>query len=376
MSAPKEQSKSAASSQMFVRKSMAKKYTPKKQAKKVYQKRYAARGMVQAQNLKRQYIKVEDCTSMYLLSLLDPTAEESRGACIPSGFPMPSQKVRVFTRGSFNTGTTGDGYIVFQPALVNDLSALSFTGSSSVGTASTSLAGFTNVSTASFSKIPFSSAQVVTTSAVAGRVVSACLRVRYAGTEASRSGLISGCEHPDHNNLALYSSNEINTFESTYRERPSGDGAWFCVNWSGPSNPGEVEYANLQNYCGTGIAPLAICINGAAAAASYEYEAWINLEYIGKDTIGKTNNQVDEQGYGNVLQAVKSAAGTKPLTVEAGPSIIEKFGNAIVDNMPQIIGTIGKGIDAFNPGSMMGQAYRSIWGQNLVHPQPSRRLMY
>lgn len=366
MSKPSQQSKAAASSNQFVRKQYRPVKAARKPAKKVYKKRANARAMVQAQNLRRQYIKVEDCTAMYLMSLLDPTSEESRGACLPSGFPMPSQKARAFVRGTFTLGTTGDGFILLQPLLVNDIAALSFTGSASIGTAGSSLASFTNLATSMFSKLPFSESQVVTNQTVAGRVVSACLRVRYAGAESTRQGLITTLEHPDHGNLALSSAIEITTYENSYRERPNGDGQWAQVNWSGPVAPSETEYVNVRNICGTGVAPIAICVNGGAPSQAYEYEAWINVEYIGKDTIGKSINHVDEQGYGNVIQVVKGVAGTKSLTPEAAPSVLEKFGNAVIDNMPQIVGTIGKGIDAFSPGSMLGQAYKSIWGSNPV----------
>jgi len=184
----------------------------------------------------------------------------------------------------------------------------------------------------------------------------------------SRAGLITTIEHPDHGSLYGISANDIAQFENAYRERPSGDGLWTQVNWSGPVSPSEVEYVNLANVITSGT-PIAITISGNAATASYEYEAWINVEYIGKDTVGKSINHVDEQGYGNTLQVIKSVAGTKSLTPEAAPSVFEKFGNAVIDNMPQIIGTIGKGIDAFSPGSMIGQAYKNIWGNN---PQPLR----
>jgi len=372
MPGPTEQSKAAASTNQFVRKQ----YRPRTKAvapKRTYKKKayaprtYKARSMVQAQNLKRQYIKVEDCTSMYLMSLLDPTSEESRGACIPSGFPMPSQKSRCVNRGSFNLGTTGNGFIILRPIIVNDQASLLFTGSASVGDAGTALGAFSNLSTDSFSKLPFSTAQVVTNAEASGRVVSACLRVRYAGTEASRAGIISSIEHPDHNSLQGLSSNEINQFESSYRERPSGDGQWAQVNWSGPCQPQEVEYlstANVSNLLSSSTGVLAICVNGGAVNASYEYEAWINVEYIGRITQGRTTNKVDEQGYGNVLECVKTVAGTKALNPDAAPSVLTRFGNAVIDNMPQILGTVNRGIEAFSPGSMLGQAYKSIYGQN------------
>lgn len=41
------------------------------------------------------------CTQKYAATLIDPTSDASRGACVPSGFPIPSQKCRAFVRGTF-----------------------------------------------------------------------------------------------------------------------------------------------------------------------------------------------------------------------------------------------------------------------------------
>lgn len=355
MSGPSQQTKSAASSNQYVRKQYKSVKYARRPAKKVYKKRYAARSMVRAQNLKRQYIKIEDCTSQYLMSLLDPTSPLSMGACIPSGFPMPSQKCRAFIRATFNAGTTGHGFAVLQPVLVNDQVALSMTGSASVGGAGTTLSTFTNVIGESFTKLPYTTAQLVTNGTVAGRVVSACLRVRYAGSESARSGLLTSSEHPDHSNLSAFSSNEINAFENSYRERPNGDGDWTTVCWSGPANPNEVEYVNLVNPCGGGTAPLAIVVDGVPAGTSFEVEAWINIEYIGKDSVGKTPVHIDEQGYGNVLQVTKAASGNKSLTQADAPSVFASFGNAVLDSIPALAGAVGQGLQAFDPMTLAGR---------------------
>jgi len=316
------------------------------------------------------------CTQMYAASLIAPYSEESRGACLPMGFPMPSQKNRAYVRGTFNTGTSGHGYILYRPTLCSDQACLTMTGAASVGDAGTSFSAFTNIIADTFAKLPYTTAQLVTNQQVAARFVSGCLRVRYAGTESSRAGLITTLEHPDHLSVDGLSINELGQFESAYRERPNGDGQWTQVNWSGPVQPREVDYINEVNASGisTNTPVLAIGVAGTANGASFEYEAWINVEYIGKITTGKTVNKVDEQGYGNVLQSVKSVSGTKSLDPSSAPSVLSRFGNAIIDNMPQIVGVVGKGIEAFSPGSMLGQAYKSIYGLN---PLPQRQsIMY
>lgn len=307
------------------------------------------------------------CTKKYAASLIDPSGEYSKGACLPAGFPMPSQKIRVFARGFMSTGTTGDGVIYYAPQLANDVQFLLFTTAASVGTAATAFSAFTGKdATTRLTKIPYSNASL-TGQTVEGRLVSACLRVRYAGTEDARSGVVSLFEDPDHLAVDGLTTNGISAFDSCGKQRVYGDGAWHQINWSGPCKQAEQEYistAFYSNYC------LCIAISGTTSAgvlgpAPFEWEVWENLEYIGRDAVGKTNNMLDEAGTKDVVSKVKVVqSASDPLNPTSGAQVLRDIlkpkaggtlvGNALQAGMSSIhpgVGGVWSGIRSFFNGT-------------------------
>lgn len=289
------------------------------------------------------------CTRLYAKSLLDPSGEDSKGACLPCGFPMPSQKIRAFVRGTMfaqpnNTTlatTTGyNGFIVYRPTLAGDVSCATVTNQALP-------TGPTNITTAfnspnwgifnqNMTKLPFLAA-AFTANNVEGRLVSACVRIRYAGLEDARSGVIYLFEDPDHISLSTQSTNTISTYDSCGVQRPSGDGTWHQINWSGPAKQSETEYVIDDGAAAPtagAFAPACIVISvigvnpinsGSALAPPaipFEYEIWQNLEYIGRDAIGKTNNKLDEQGAKNVFAAAKIAQSQSEPLAPTGPGAV------------------------------------------------------
>lgn len=287
---------------------------------------------------------VPSCTKLYAASLVDPSGISSKGACLPAGFPMPSQKLRVFSRGFMATGTTGDGVIMWRPTLVSDQAATFSTIATSVGTAATLFSAFTLPVSTAISKIPYTSAQV-TGGQVEGRLVSGCIRVRYAGTEDARSGVVSLFEDPDHIDVSGLSANTMSLFDSCGKQRVYGDGAWHQINWSGPCKQNEQEYVQTAFFT-TGYV-LAISINGTTsstgvlAPASFEWECWENLEFLGRDVIGKTNNTLDPQGTSHVIgETKKIQSQSDPLNPNTGKSFLGKLfkpkpGGTFVGNLLQ-----------------------------------------
>lgn len=274
------------------------------------------------------------CTRLFAKSILDPSGEGSKGACLPCGFPMPSQKMRVFTRGFMYaqnnnttpaTSTANVGFITWRPVLAGDVSCLTYTTSASpsgaVGTATAFNSGNWAVASQNMTKIPYLAA-AFTAGTVQGRLVSGCLRIRYADQEDVRAGVVSLFEDPDHLSLAASTIAAISDFDSCGKERPSGDGHWHQINWSGPAKQSETEYvtndgAAVPTSGAFTTACVVIAVNGAfpvvagagsgIRATQFEFECWQNLEYIGRDVVGKTNNQLDEQGAKTVFGAAKTA---------------------------------------------------------------------
>nr|ALE29704.1 putative capsid protein [Lake Sarah-associated circular virus-29] len=313
------------------------------------------------------------CTKRYMDSILDPSGDAGRGACVPSGFPIPSQKARAFLRGTMSTGTGGNGYILFTPSLGNDNAIVRFTtaANTAVGTEALNNAVYTaSNSSISAGKLPYSTAQIASGN-IDARIVSAMIRVRFAGAEDNRSGIVTLLEDPDHNSLFTQTPAQVASFEGATRERPNGDGAWSQICWSGPCKQTEVEYVNTATQT-TQTDIMAILINGTTNSAGapgpqpFEYEAWINCEYIGRDAIGKTDNQNDQMGMDAVTSIFKKFAGTPQVQVnpESAPSIRQAIrthqmsvSGSALPRPKTLAGDLIEGaVTAFNPG------WGRLWG--------------
>jgi len=274
---------------------------------------------------------------------------------------MPSQKIRAFARGMMSTGTTGDGWICWTPVLARDFgTAVRNTTSSSVGNSASVFSTFTFLTPTALSKIPYTAAQI-TGGSVQGRLVSGCLRVRYAGAEDLRAGVVSLFEDPDHLPVdTVYSTDTMGTFDSCGKERVSGEGNWHQINWSGPARQNEQEYVQTSTYSS---ACIIIAINGTVGAAGlgpapFEWEVWENLEYLGRDVVGKTNNMLDPAGTSHVIGAAKSAqSGSEPLS-PSNPKTAGEFIKTVLSPVPggSVLGNLASAaVHTVNPG--LGRLY-------------------
>lgn len=310
-----------------------------------YVQKKALRAGIPYKKFKRANIAMRNpalmgCTKHYLASLLDPSGDSSRGACVPSGFPMASQKVRQFVRGNVATSsTTGWGFIAWRPSFANDITCAWTTGSGTTFIPSQVLNAATGTAptTTSMTTLPYTSAQC-TSPNLDCRFVSGCLRIRYTGTEDTRGGILSALEEPDHNSLYAQTGDSILSYENCQRIRPSGDGEWTSINWSGPVRQSEVDYisaASLPNQ----IAAILIQAPVATVSQSYEYEIWQNIEYIGSIPTGKTDSHVDDNGMSKVLSAVKKISSTQPIGSEESKSSVVDTISKGTDNIIQHIDT-------------------------------------
>jgi len=275
---------------------------------------------------------------------------------------MPSQKVRVFARGMMATGTTGNGWICWTPVIVNThTTAVRYTQAASVGAEADIFNTFSGILSSALTKIPYTNTQL-TNGSVQGRLVSGCLRVRYAGAEDLRSGIVSLFEDPDHLAVdSVYSNTTMGTFDSCGKERVSGEGTWHQINWSGPAKQAEQEYIQSSAYSTPCIL---ISINGTVGAAGglgsapFEWEVWENLEFLGRDVVGKTNNMLDPTGTSHVIGAAKAAqSGSEPLS-PSNPKTAGEFVRSVLAPVPggSMMGNLASAaVHTINPG--LGRIY-------------------
>jgi hypothetical protein len=145
-------------------------------------------GIARAQ-ARAQTFYLSPCSQTYLKALVDPFMLEGGMACIPDEFDFPSTKRLVISRGTFNAGTQGIGFLLAAPnCFVNDAPSVIGTIATYNGAAvqSTLTSGITGVGTVA-QNFPFASASFGNTG-FSGRWVGVGVRIRYLGTELNRSG--------------------------------------------------------------------------------------------------------------------------------------------------------------------------------------------
>jgi len=309
------------------------------------------RNNVMKQQMLHNNEPMHECALMYSSALLDPE-NTSEGACVPYGFPTPSMKQKVFTRGTFQLGTTGQGFITYSPNTTNDGTAITASTSTSVGTAATALSAFTNSQTASLSKLMFAVADVVTNKTVAARIVAGGIKIRYSGTEANRNGTMTALEEPNHNSTLALTGAQIRSFINSFVERPDPLGSFYSVNYSGPVTALETQFQNSSAPLGL---PISIFIDGLAGD-KYEYEVYQHVEYVGQNVPGVSASHADPIAYAKIIDATKAVTVSEPLSDKNAPStfkrILESVGTTVKSVLkshgPDVIGMIS---NALLPGS-------------------------
>lgn len=319
---------------------------------------------------KQLALKIPECSVHYIQALFDPF-DTPAGVCIPAdSFPLPSQKVKSFQRGTFNLGTTGYGFIAVAPAPWSDVSIAWTSTDLSVGNASTIATAYTNIGLGANTKLPFNFVtDALANKSVQARVVAAGLRIRYSGTEDNRQGLYVAHEDQDLGTTIDKSYNDVRDINQSASARPSGDGTWDqTVCYSGPSNPGNVEFTqfkyplsnNLDNNdpASFGTWPMIIYCQGGAAQA-IEFEICTHIEYIGSKVQGKTKSHADSVTYGKVLETVKDVSAIKPIAPKEGPSAFQRFIGAVQESLPQIVDvgmSVASALATRNPMAIAGAA--------------------
>lgn len=333
-------------------------------------------------------LKVAECTAHYLKTLLDPF-DQPAGACLPADlFPLPSQKLKLFLRGTCVLGTTGYGYVNAGLTLSNQALACVATSATSVMTNSTAVVSVTNLVGFSYTQLPWNDADLLLNpSVVQGRGVALGLRVRYTGTESNRNGIMNFYEDPDHALINPMSYDVIRQRVNTYTTRPAGDGSWDSIVYSGPVTPSETEFVT-QAYLTQAQGGCLICVIKGNPGDTYEFEAFQHIEAIGVNTTGKSASHSDSINYGKAQETVKNEMAIKSLSVSDGPSVIGKFLSKVIEHAPFVIqqgSNVMKALEG-NPMALLegmassaGLIVKSIAGRqysSLIAPQLKPALTY
>jgi len=282
------------------------------------------------------------CTTDYIHAITNPFDAPS-GACLPADlFPLPTQKLKIWARGSCVLGTTGFGFISVIPTATSDAPAAWATSVTSVMAVSTALNAVTNTASIAFAQSPFLVADINTNKTVQTRLVALGLRLRYTGTEAGRNGIINCMESAEHLTVAGMSYDFIRTHPNTKTYRPAGDGSWTTLLYSGPAFTQEMTLFSqdpmtiMGTTTTTGTGVLVAAISGVAAD-KYEFEIFEHFEAMGINVSGKTRSDADAITYAKAQEAIKDVAGQNSLSLADTAHIIRNYVTKLAQSLPFLI---------------------------------------
>jgi hypothetical protein len=279
--------------------------------------------------------KVPECAEHYFNALCDPFNVPT-GVCIPADlFPIPSQKCRTFVRGTFNLGTTGFGYIAFNPALANDVACTASTTSASIGNTGTTFSAYTATNAVNMTQLPYTAAQLAA-GTVKGRIAAFGIRVKYIGKLMDSNGICVSFEDPDHRDvLTNYNYSTLNANPYTTVDRVYTGNHWDkAVCYSGPTTISDYEFSAVNQPLLTTF--MIVAISGVAGDL-YEFEIYQHTEYLGQIVVGKSFSHADPTSFGKVLETVKAATINKPLEPVFAPTLWERFKQKLSDSLPHLI---------------------------------------
>jgi hypothetical protein len=218
-------------------------------------------------------------------------------------FPSPpSQKLRIFAKGSFQSGSSGFGYVTVQPALANDAVSLYYSSPAYTGAvvSSTSGTGQNGIGVSGNCQYINSSYTTVNSAnpdlTLQQRLVCAGLRIRYTGTEQNRSGTSIVFVEPEHQTTNGFSVGAVQTYEGVNLSTVSRSWQWACLT---PIHRTELDYNNYpqlpsmsSNQTVASGFPICAIVSGTQPSTSFDYEYTAIYEVIGTTTAEKTENHV------------------------------------------------------------------------------------
>lgn len=296
------------------------------------------------------------CAQHYARALTNPFGRFSELPCIPDTNIIPTSKFNFKVRGTFQTGTAGVGWVVFDPftalfsnsgiadAIVDDpvlYTTSSFNGDSYDWTASGGLITTGGVKTAE-SNSPYARAPGSTTQWVA-RVVAAGLKVMYMGSNFKNQGTVYLYQSPGNDNIPKGSVGS-DLLNSNYTQVLPVSRKPEYVFYQ-PKRPHDNEFQETTEFfpsdTGNQQFILMIYIEGGddTTPQSWSFEATAFYEVQGKG-LTLTPSHSDSAGFGAVLSSLPNVNPTSaPESVTS--MILKKAGDYILNYGSQVITQVG-----------------------------------
>lgn len=253
---------------------------------------------------------ISGCAADYANSLGNPFSGPDK-ACIPDFPPLDTNKSRIWIKGTTSTSSNataaGFGWLVMYPELFAVSDAMGVIANQPTSVATTiRIPGDANALQIGAPNAPYLTALVGSgKTQVQYRVVSAGLRMRNISAVLQRGGYVTGMMHPAHATLSVLGSADINSWkESSFF--PGDTTEWLTCLYR-PVADADTDF-KITVPVNTNANPNAYYMGFAIQAAdtsgnnpqTYEFEAFVNIEYMGAIVVSKTPSHVDEVGFGAV----------------------------------------------------------------------------
>jgi len=326
--------------------------------------------------------RLSKCASLYAVGVVNPfsfvdgslskyntsmgiNVENSELPCIPE-YPAKSRKTKVFARGIFTTNVTGGAGLLLAPNRLANLAGTDdYTPWLIIDTTVAAGPIFPNadsggVVTPGYAVIMPNSDYTAPALAGVGtttRLVGAGLRIRYAGTELNRGGIVHCVEHISHSSLSGLTVATVSQFESYFRTPVIRE--WLTLVYTpintlnAQANVDELHFNNdpsrLFSVLGAAAGPsyphfMGMVVN-ASAQSVFEYEVVGLFEIQGPTIRDLTYSESDIVGSQMIRNVVRPE--TQLIRNEEGPSgifkLIRQGAQLLTDIVPIGIG-IGKTI--------------------------------
>lgn len=253
---------------------------------------------------------VDPCTVKYARAIVDPW-DCDPGACLPSGFPLPSGRRKLFSRFTMDTSDAGMGFVLVSPGR--------FASSNGNGTAATgsgvyysanNYAGSTfaanTATTGCFAAQ--SNSDYDTSSGVRYRTVSLGIRLTNTTAVLDSGGVAYCLTEPDHKNMTSFGASDMAAYDQCRVEPITLDGRKVSVLLGSPTDPLETEFTALPT--GAPTIPLENYVIGIITRCpghcSFFVEVTAHYEFIGTSVRSKEVDNASPAGMSAVASAFQT----------------------------------------------------------------------
>jgi hypothetical protein len=231
------------------------------------------------------------------------------------------------TRGYFDTGTAGCGFVAYAPKNpYNDVATVFTTASTFAGSAiATSGAGVNLIQRST----NYFSSTMITTNGIGVRLVGSGIRVRNISQALNVGGILCGLQIDQNENSSNFSSITIPADPRTALvAQAMNSGEWSVLVWR-PTDMGDIDYmGDDTGYATSDPKMLFMALPPTGVSQRYEFEIVEFWEFNGRGCPEYTVSHADPVGLSRVLDGIQM----RPITLSQRDWIDHTAG-AVVDSI-------------------------------------------